>query len=81
MKMAVGLSCGFAALLSILSVAAIGRSAPAGSAPGTLIEVGNHKIHIHCVGPPDSKPSSYSNPAVAHIPATGTQCSNFSPHI
>ena len=35
----------------------LGQSAAAaGPAPGTLIDVSGHRLHIHCAGPPDSKP-------------------------
>ncbi len=29
---------------------------PLGSAPGRLVDVGGHKLHINCIGPPDAKP-------------------------
>jgi len=32
-------------------------SAPLGPAPGKMIDVDGHKLHIHCVGPHDAKPA------------------------
>ncbi len=40
--------------------AAIGRAqpaAPAAPVPGVLIDIGSHKLHIHCVGPADARPT------------------------
>lgn len=31
-------------------------SVPLGPAPGEMIDVGGHRLHIHCVGPRDAKP-------------------------
>ena len=44
-------------LLLSLIMTRLGQSAAAtGPPPGTLIDVSGHRLHIHCVGPPDSKP-------------------------
>lgn len=44
-------------VLGIATTIAFAQSAaPLGPAPGKLIEVGAHKLHIHCVGPLDAKP-------------------------
>jgi pimeloyl-ACP methyl ester carboxylesterase len=44
--------------LSLLIITSFGLAQPksAGPAPGTLVEVGNHKMHIRCEGPVDAKP-------------------------
>src|SRR5262245_41159058 len=46
------------------SVIALGSSAvpataqerPSGPAPGALVDIGGHKLHIRCVGPADRRP-------------------------
>jgi pimeloyl-ACP methyl ester carboxylesterase len=30
---------------------------PSGAAPGVLVDIGGHKLHIHCVGPADGRPT------------------------
>lgn len=36
---------------------AIAQSPPSTPAPGRLVDIGGHKLHIHCVGPSDSRPT------------------------
>src|SRR6185503_15971781 len=31
--------------------------APSGPAPGVLVDIGGHKLHIHCVGPTNAGPT------------------------
>jgi pimeloyl-ACP methyl ester carboxylesterase len=53
------LSVACVAFISIASVVAIAfaqSTATLGPAPGMLVDIGGHKLHISCVGPPDEKP-------------------------
>lgn len=39
------------------SSASIAQTPPSAPAPGGLVDIGGHKLHIHCVGPSDKKPT------------------------
>ena len=49
------------AILAIALSSAAGRlpaqAPPTGPAPGVLVDIGGHKLHIRCVGPADAKPT------------------------
>lgn len=45
-------------LISIVLSIGYGQSkAPLGPAPGTLVDIGGHKLHIYCVGPANARPT------------------------
>jgi len=52
------LAIGFVVLLSIANAhVSTAQKPPATPAPGSLIDVGGHKMHIHCVGPANGSPT------------------------
>ena len=36
---------------------AVAQKSPSGPAPGVLVDIGGHKLHIRCVGPADARPT------------------------
>jgi len=45
-------------LISIVSTIGYGQpKAPLGPAPGRLVDIGGHKLHIYCVGPANTRPT------------------------
>src|SRR6185436_6507543 len=51
-------------LIGILAIALnafagrlMAQAPPAGPAPGVLVDIGGHKLHLRCVGPADAKPT------------------------
>lgn len=39
------------------STGVMAQAAPSGPAPGVLIDIGGHKLHLRCIGPADAKPT------------------------
>lgn len=49
-------------LLGLSPVSAIAQPRPSGPAPGVLVDVGGHKLHIRCVGPEGAGPTAILQP-------------------
>lgn len=52
----------FIVLLGLSPVSAIAQPRPPGPAPGVLVDVGGHKLHIRCVGPEGAGPIAILQP-------------------
>ena len=44
-------------ILGVVQPGLTQSKAPPGPAPGTLVEIGGHKLHFHCAGPADARPA------------------------
>ena len=44
-------------ILGVVQPGLTQSKAPPGPAPGTLVEIGGHKLHVHCAGPADARPA------------------------
>lgn len=47
----------FLLVMASNAILVVGQSTAPGPAPGAMINVGSHKLHINCVGPIDAKPT------------------------
>src|SRR5580765_1105073 len=43
--------------LILIPIGLIAQTPPSGPAPGLLVDIGKHKLHIRCAGPASGKPT------------------------